>query len=155
MSYPPSNVLVPFDFSDRSFDAIRRALSFVASDGIVHVVHIIDDYLPAYAASKYPGTMEEKHRVLHRRQMEKEIDKSGIDRGSLSLHCELGDPGTEIARLAAKLSADLVVIPSHGRRGVKRWLLGSVAERVARLSPCSVLILKSNQRGQAHEGATG
>jgi nucleotide-binding universal stress UspA family protein len=53
-----------------------------------------------------------------------------------------GDPGTEIAKYGEDISADLIVISSHGRRGFKRLLIGSVAERVVRLAHCPVLVLK-------------
>jgi nucleotide-binding universal stress UspA family protein len=52
------------------------------------------------------------------------------------------NPGTEIAEYADEIGADLIVIPSHGYHGVKRLLLGSVAERVIRAAHCSVLVLR-------------
>ena len=53
-----------------------------------------------------------------------------------------GDPGREIAALAEELHAELNVMPSHGRTGLSRLFIGSVAERVVRLAHCPVLILK-------------
>jgi nucleotide-binding universal stress UspA family protein len=53
-----------------------------------------------------------------------------------------GDPGSEIADYAQRHSADLIVLPSHGRTGLKRLLLGSVAERIVRLAHCPVLVLR-------------
>ena len=53
-----------------------------------------------------------------------------------------GDPGREIAGFAETLHAELIVMPSHGRTGLSRFLIGSVAERVVRLAHCPVLILK-------------
>jgi nucleotide-binding universal stress UspA family protein len=50
-----------------------------------------------------------------------------------------GTPWTEIATVAREAKADLVVMGTHGRRGVARMLLGSVAERVVRTAPCPVL----------------
>ena len=58
------------------------------------------------------------------------------------LHVLFGDPGHEIVDLASEIGAELIIMPSHGRRGVKRVLLGSVAERVARLAECPVLVLR-------------
>ena len=55
---------------------------------------------------------------------------------------EFGDPGNQIVDFAERISAELIVIPSHGRTGIERLLLGSVAERVARLAPCPVLVLR-------------
>ena len=56
---------------------------------------------------------------------------------------ELGMPPERIAELATEEHADQIVVGSHGRRGFERFLLGSVAERIVRLAPCSVLVVKS------------
>jgi hypothetical protein len=51
-------------------------------------------------------------------------------------------PGFEIAQLAADVNADLVVLGTHDRRGLQHLVFGSVAENVARLAPCSVLVVR-------------
>ena len=53
-----------------------------------------------------------------------------------------GSPAEEIARCAERGGFDLIVIGTHGRRGVQRVLIGSVAERVVRLAPCPVLTVR-------------
>lgn len=53
-----------------------------------------------------------------------------------------GDPASEIVRYATEQKADVIVIGTHGRTGVDRLVLGSVAERVMREAPCSVLVVK-------------
>jgi nucleotide-binding universal stress UspA family protein len=53
-----------------------------------------------------------------------------------------GDPAGEIARFAADAGIDVVVIGTHGRTGVDRLVMGSVAEKVMREAPCSVLVVK-------------
>lgn len=60
----------------------------------------------------------------------------------INVHPCHGDAGTEIAKYAEHIKADLVVISSHGRRGWKRLLIGSVAERVVRLAHCDVFVVK-------------
>ena len=62
---------------------------------------------------------------------------------SVKIDILFGDAGHEIANLAERRGAELVVLPSHGRTGFKRLLVGSVAERVVRLARCPVLILRS------------
>jgi nucleotide-binding universal stress UspA family protein len=59
-----------------------------------------------------------------------------------------GSPAAEICRLARECQVALVVISSHGRIGVKHFLLGSVAERVVHLAPCSVLVLRPAARAR-------
>jgi hypothetical protein len=68
-------------------------------------------------------------------------------RGSLSsvrirAHLRLEAPAQEIAQIAADVEADLVVVGTHGKRGLARLLLGSVAEAVVRLAPCPVLVVR-------------
>jgi len=53
-----------------------------------------------------------------------------------------GDPAAEIVRYAIDVGIDLIVIGTHGRTGVERLLMGSVAERIMRDAPCSVLVVK-------------
>ncbi|MGB7603793.1 MAG: universal stress protein [Candidatus Sulfotelmatobacter sp.] len=56
---------------------------------------------------------------------------------------QVGKPATEIVKAAKEWPADLIVIGSHGRRGVERVLLGSVAEAVLRHAPCPVLVVRA------------
>jgi nucleotide-binding universal stress UspA family protein len=55
---------------------------------------------------------------------------------------EIGDPVTVILDLAKELNADMIVLGTHGKRGLERLLLGSVAEQVLRKAPCPVLTVK-------------
>jgi nucleotide-binding universal stress UspA family protein len=59
---------------------------------------------------------------------------------------EEGDPPTEILRIATQIPADLIVMGTHGRRGLLERLMGSVAEKVVRLAPCPVVTVKAPAR---------
>ena len=61
----------------------------------------------------------------------------------LALRVEFGEPGYRIAEVAKELGIGLIVIPSHGRLGISRVFLGSVAERVLRRATCPVLVLRA------------
>jgi nucleotide-binding universal stress UspA family protein len=63
----------------------------------------------------------------------------------VNAHVYPGDPATEILRLADDVQADLIVVGTHGRVGVKRLLLGSVAESVMRDALCPVLVMRRNR----------
>jgi nucleotide-binding universal stress UspA family protein len=56
-----------------------------------------------------------------------------------------GLPQDEITRAATRLKSDLIVIATHGRTGLKRWLMGSTAEQVIRHAPCPVLVVRERQ----------
>ena len=60
---------------------------------------------------------------------------------------EVGAPFAEIVRAAEEEGADLIVMGTHGRSGLNRLLLGSVAERVIRLAPCPVVTVRQKQEG--------
>lgn len=66
-----------------------------------------------------------------------------------------GDAAGEIVRLARKRAFDLVVLGTHGRRGLKRLVLGSVAERVVREAPCAVLVVRRREPAEAPTAETG
>jgi nucleotide-binding universal stress UspA family protein len=61
-------------------------------------------------------------------------------------HVEVGDPAPIILQVAQESQCDLIVMGSHGRTGLNRLLMGSVAEQVARKAPCPVLSVKTPQR---------
>jgi nucleotide-binding universal stress UspA family protein len=104
----------------------------------LHVVHVLPELLAAEPGVIW-ASIDDTSRIEHAREaMEKRlVDFQGVD-----LRVGIGDPGQVITHLATELQADLIVIPSHGRTGVKRLLLGSVAERVVRLAHCPVLVLR-------------
>jgi nucleotide-binding universal stress UspA family protein len=75
------------------------------------------------------------------------VDQTATNLGGLGLSIESrvrqGDPRTEIVAEATDWSADLIIVGSHGRTGMKRWLLGSVAEHVVRHASCSVEVVRT------------
>jgi nucleotide-binding universal stress UspA family protein len=121
-------VLYPTDFSPYSnrayFYAVGLAETYRATLAVVHVVPPgagqTPDYWRAQLREVRPGNpaIPVEHVLLE------------------------GDPAAEIARYAAASGVDVIVIGTHGRTGVDRLMMGSVAERVMREAPCSVLVVK-------------
>jgi nucleotide-binding universal stress UspA family protein len=141
MGWLPKNcVVVPFDFSEQSDPGLESAQVFVASVAGLHVVHV----LPTIELAE-PGviweTIDDDARRRHTEAAFRErFAKTPFEK--VDFQVRFGDPGREIAAFAEKLHADLIVMPSHGRTGLSRLFIGSVAERVVRLAHCPVLILK-------------
>jgi nucleotide-binding universal stress UspA family protein len=77
------------------------------------------------------------------KQVAVDIRESGIE---VSTCVREGDPKLQILDVAAEWKADLIVLGSHGRKGMDRFLLGSVSEGVARHATCSVLIVRSSNK---------
>ena len=139
------NVLVPFDYSDRCVNAVRLALKIIPEDGTVVVAHAMVEFYPVHPAELYPDFTEEAHRKHAESKMTQMLLDADVSLRNIRLEFLIGDSGSEIATLAKTKRSDLIVVPSHGRRGFRRMMLGSVAERIARLAPCPVLIVKEKK----------
>lgn len=133
-------VLVPIDFSEESFAALKPAREFVKAPSQLYILHVL-----AYLHAAEPGIVwstindetRKKHvqEALHERLKDSEYQEAHI--GIL-----IGDPSSKIIDYAKEIDADLIVIPSHGRTGLSRFFLGSVAERVIRFAHCPVVVLR-------------
>lgn len=137
---PKHCVIVPVDFSDESFGALDTALEMVDAPTAVHLLHvlpILDPAEPGVIWTTVDNTMREKHALdaLHERLTDTKYQ-------GVWMTVAFGDPGSAIATFAQDEKADLIVLPSHGRTGLRRWLIGSVAEKVVRLAHCPVLVLR-------------
>ena len=135
-------VVVPVDFSEDSGAAILKAMELTDDDpSKVYLIHVLADMSPAD-----PGVLwGEISNAVRAQHVQEAILEQGLHPQVKSMHIEVafGDAGFRIADYARKIGADLVVIPSHGRTGMKRILVGSVAERVIRYVHCPVLVLRS------------
>jgi nucleotide-binding universal stress UspA family protein len=131
--------VVPVDLSEHSLNALDQALAMSVSPSQIHVIHVLaeprmDDAV-AWAVMDMDAEVRKTTQLLQDRFQDEKFH-------GIKLHVCHGDAGTEIAKYAEHIKADLVVISSHGRRGWKRLLIGSVAERVVRLAHCDVFVLK-------------
>ncbi len=135
-------VVVPIDFSSASDAAIQTALDITGNSHAVHVVHVglLPSFLP-YAGEVMPAVDPKSWLDRAKTHLADYLKSRPKFAGVCSKVVE-GDPGTRIAEFAGEVHADLIVMPSHGYHGVKRFLLGSVTEMVLRHAPCEVLVLK-------------
>jgi len=144
----PRTVVVGVDYSETGLLALKRALS-LAEGGTVHVAHVVEP--PAWAAAPpmlgqvapMQVAVEDAAASL-RKYVEEQVaaasKESGKPSGKVVTHLAVGGPAEEIVQLASDLDADLIVVGTHGRRGVQRFLVGSVAERVVRMATAPVLV---------------
>ena len=137
---PKQNVVVPCDFSDESITAIDTALEMVGCPGQVHVIHVLPE-LSAGDPGVVWGTIDDGSRRDHATAALENLLSDEKYQG-VDIVIAFGSPGHEIVEYAQTTNADLLVMPSHGRTGITRLLIGSVAERVVRLSHCPVLVLR-------------
>jgi nucleotide-binding universal stress UspA family protein len=133
-------VLVPIDFSEESFAALEPAREFVQDPSQLHVLHVLSHLHPAEPGVVWE-TIDDETRIKHVQEALyerlKDSEYQGVHIGIL-----VGDPSSRIIDYAQEINADLIVIPSHGRTGLSRFFLGSVAERVVRFAHCPVMVLR-------------
>lgn len=144
-------VVVGLDESAASDIALSGALSLAAARGwsSLHVVWVVAGYDPmhrmqyAYDAHQLDlGAEEGKFKERLDRLQAEHLEEHPGERVELVPHVLAGPAAKEILRVARGLGADLIVVGTHGRGGVKRLVLGSVAEEVLRRAGCPVLAMR-------------
>lgn len=133
-------VVVPFDYSEASVNAVKVALQLAENKEDVQVVHVLLELPPTDPAAVWDTWNDEKRKNTSRASIEARLAE--VDVHDVTIHVAVGVPGKVVADLAEELGAGIIVIPSHGYTGWKRFFLGSVTERVVRQAQCSVLVLK-------------
>lgn len=133
-------IVVPFDFSDESINAVKMALQLAERKDEIHVAHVLIQLPATDPVVIWDELNDEKRKLKVRESMEEKLAEHAID--GVQINVSIGNPGRVISDLAEEIEAGLIIIPSHGYTGLKRWFLGSVAERVVQLAKCPVLVLK-------------
>jgi nucleotide-binding universal stress UspA family protein len=141
-----SVIVVGVDFSEVSRDVLRMAASLASGPpSEVHVVHVLP--LPpgqTLGASRADRELKFADKLDTARAAIHELCADIVRLGKrVRAHLRVGSPDVEIAQLATDLHADLVVVGTHGYKGLDRLLLGSVAESLVRHAPCPVLAYRA------------
>ncbi len=134
---PIHTILHPTDFTDRSAHAFHLACALTRDYGArLVLLHVVMPTVAVYGEGALPLDPE----VLAREAKEhlNRLEVPGADVRA-ERQIEEGDPATEILRVAREIHADLIVLGTHGRTGLARLLMGSVAEQVVRKAACPVL----------------
>jgi nucleotide-binding universal stress UspA family protein len=140
-------ILVPIDFSDCSKKALQYALPLAKEHGAgITLLYVVP---PAYGAGEYGGIDYAQLEAGMKEGGGKELAKLVADevRGEAraeTLVC-VGSPARQIIEVARDLPADLVVISTHGRTGLKHVFLGSVTEHVVQRAPCPVFVVRERE----------
>jgi nucleotide-binding universal stress UspA family protein len=148
------SILVPVDYSEHSKASVRYAAELAKNVGAtLHVVHVWDR--PTYASDavlvRRPGEEHCSLADLIQRNAENDMKDflATLELGDVKLTHELlsGDPTAKLVEELKKGGYDLVVLGTHGRTGLMHLLMGSVAEKLVRLSPVPVLTVPPSARG--------
>jgi nucleotide-binding universal stress UspA family protein len=145
---PPRRIVVGIDYEQLGDDAFRAALALaVAAGGTeVHAIHVTP-LLDGMPTSQRKVERMDKDVERLRQQVDAVLGTWRERHGdpavpSISVHIAKGRASTEIVRLAAALQAGLVIVGTHGRRGLTRALLGSIAGEIVEKATCPVLVVR-------------
>ncbi len=153
MAYSYRSILSPIQFDDPSLVALGLAKQIALTHGAtLHLLHVV----PMLQAFGEPDVEEGKHTP---EEQKAETSLNAIAARHLQgvktvIHtCLASDRGLAhaVVRIAAEVDADLIVLKTHGRKGLSHLILGSVAEEVLRTAPCTVMTLTpAAQQKAAH-----
>lgn len=130
-------ILCPVDFSDPGKYAFDYACAVARRHGAsLELLHVTE--ASAYAEDEMPAGQPSYEQSLEM-QLKEWAEQAGCP---AETHLITGVPCVDIVKYADKMKADLIVIGTHGRTGLKHMLIGSVAERVVRTASCPVLTVR-------------
>ncbi|MFT7640751.1 MAG: nucleotide-binding universal stress UspA family protein [Pirellulaceae bacterium] len=133
-------IVFPTDFSEYSTAALRQATALARNSGATLLIVHVNDDVNAYTDTGFAGyPVASNDAELHGWLMEVKPLDERVPYKHKMLH---GDPAEEIVKFATEEGADMIVMGTHGRRGLTRLLMGSVAEAVVRKAGCPVLTMK-------------
>ena len=153
MNQKPFVIVVGLDYGELADGALLRAFELAAREATaeVHVISMLSP-LDVDKPSVPKGTLlgaEIAAQRLHKHVASRLHDFLRATEGRppkvparVVSHVRFDLPANGIAQLASDLEADLVIVGTHGRQGLSRWMLGSVSEGVLRLAPCPVLVMR-------------
>ncbi|MFH1135340.1 MAG: universal stress protein [Pseudomonadota bacterium] len=148
---PFKKILCPTDFSEPSYQALdaarELAAAFSSSLLVIHVAALVQPLTfggttpAAFNVDHYQRELVENSQAFLESLIAERFP-AGFDVKAI---VRLGAPAYEIAETAEKEKVDLIVIATHGRTGLERFIYGSVAERVLRFASCPVLAIHAAQ----------
>lgn len=151
------NIIVPIDFSKMSVEAIQIARQLAQRFGAsIHLAHVRPFNYAADFVAPAPPIPPFSFMPYERNGEQtalKELKEVATECGVASAKCDVlggAPPFDEICRLGQTIPADLIVMPTHGRTGLKHVFLGSTAERIVQHSSCPVLVTRKNSGESNH-----
>ncbi len=144
-------ILVPTDGSDTANAGLREALQLAKEHGAqVRLVHVVDELLvvsPELYGGVYDRITEQLREagtaILERAKTM--AQDAGVSAETQLVEAMGGPAGERVIKVAMEWAADLIVCGTHGRRGLRRIVLGSDAEYIVRHTPVPILLVRSDE----------
>lgn len=144
----PVQVIIAYDFSPSAEEALLRGIELAcrAPQHVLHVLTAID------ARNGFPIAPTAHVDYLYAERLQQTVTarlvagfagRESASEVQFYVHARIGKPAEQILQLAHEVGADMIVIGSHGKTGVERFVLGSVSERVVREAHCAVVVARA------------
>jgi nucleotide-binding universal stress UspA family protein len=140
--YVIKNILHPTDFSANSEIAYHVACALAKANGArLVVLNVVPPAIYPADVSIQVIPQPERDRAWCEELFRTQAPVPGV---RIEFRSELGEPVSQINRVAREIHSDLIVMGTHGRTGLRRLVMGSVAEQVLRTAPCPVLTVRDH-----------
>jgi universal stress protein A len=151
-------IVVAIDFSDAAADALEAARALATDPAAhVHLLHVLPDPAPPLWTDGIPPldlpAIAQAWTEGATTQLAALATAHGLDAARVTTAVAIGTPAHEIARYATARRADAIVLGSHGHGVVRRFLIGSVADRVVRQAPCAVMVVPHHTLREGSEAS--
>lgn len=148
MGFPYKRILAPVEFDETCKVAIEAATRLAVANGAaLFLLHVVPMVVTPTGMPNYTELFKDQEKIA-REKLEAMVEHRTPD-VKYEFMTRMGEPAHEILAAERNIGADLIVLSTHGRRGVKRVLLGSVAEAVLREATCPVLTVRHGE-SEAH-----
>lgn len=140
-SFANKTIVVPWDFQEMSLESLQMALELADSKDQIEVVHVMEfpkGVQPSAVADLASGRTADDLKEKFREQVAEELR----DLNFTIISDFDAEHGVEIASFAKAKDAGLIIVGSHGRKGITRLILGSVADKIVQNSHCPVLVMR-------------
>ena len=135
-------ILAPIDFSEYSMEALRGGMELAKDlDGELHIVHVVAPHFALFDKMR-----EQARETLMVEEAEEELARIRKDdcgnSAKVFTQVMVGPPVPKLIEYAKEQQIDLILLSTHGRTGIEHLMIGSVAEKLVRAAPCSVLVFR-------------
>lgn len=150
------HVMVPLDGSQLAEDALEHAVNIVDPNGKITLIAAVDiPEIPVYGYFTTASTADFEAATRDmlpqaRTYLETVAKRLANDHLTVVVDAQLGDAADVITEMALKYKVDAIVMSTHGRSGLNRWLFGSVTNKVLSHHPCPVYVIPSKVKQDGH-----
>lgn len=145
-----SKILTPVDFSEYSREALRHAAELARQYGAeLHLLHVLEPWPPAASVTSDAYPMFHEYVLQAHAHAKASLADLGVPSSVITPVKRVTRSGhveREILKYADEEGVDLIVLGTQGRTGLSHLVMGSVAEKVIRLAPCPVLVVRAPRK---------